>query len=47
VNIGVRIEDDILITPEGHSILSAEAPREIDEIESLMKKKGIGDVPVE
>ena len=46
-NIGVRIEDDILITPEGHTILSAEAPREIDEIESLMMKKGIGDIPVE
>jgi Xaa-Pro aminopeptidase len=46
-NIGVRIEDDILITPEGHTILSGEAPREINEIELLMKKKGIGDVPVE
>ncbi len=46
-NIGVRIEDDILITAEGHTILSGEAPREIDEIESLMKKKGIGDTPVE
>ena len=46
-NIGVRIEDDILITQEGHTILSGEAPREIDEIESLMKKKGIGDVPVD
>ena len=39
-NIGVRIEDDILITPEGHTILTAEAPREIDAIESLMKSKG-------
>jgi Xaa-Pro aminopeptidase len=46
-NIGVRIEDDILITPEGHTILSGEAPREIDDIESLMKKKGIGGIPVE
>ena len=46
-NIGVRIEDDILITSQGHTILSGEAPREINEIESLMKKKGIGDVPVE
>ncbi|MGA7160321.1 MAG: aminopeptidase P N-terminal domain-containing protein [Bacteroidota bacterium] len=46
-NIGVRIEDDILITQEGHTILSGEAPREIDEIESLMKKKGIGDIPIE
>jgi Xaa-Pro aminopeptidase len=46
-SIGVRIEDDILITPEGHTILSGEAPREINEIESLMKTRGIGDVPVE
>ncbi|HTY10174.1 MAG TPA: aminopeptidase P N-terminal domain-containing protein [Bacteroidota bacterium] len=46
-NIGVRIEDDILITPEGHTNLSGEAPREIDEIESLMQKKGIGDAPIE
>jgi Xaa-Pro aminopeptidase len=46
-NIGVRIEDDILITAEGHTILSGEAPREIDEIETLMKRKGVGDVPIE
>ena len=46
-NIGVRIEDDILITSSGNKILSAEAPREMDEIESLMKKKGIADEPVE
>ena len=46
-NIGVRIEDDILITQEGHTILSLEAPREINEIESLMQKKGIGNVPIE
>ncbi|HTR82566.1 MAG TPA: aminopeptidase P N-terminal domain-containing protein [Bacteroidota bacterium] len=46
-NIGVRIEDDILITPSGHTILSGEAPREIDAIESLMKQRGVGDIPVE
>ena len=46
-NIGVRIEDDILITADGHVNLSAEAPRGIDEIESLMKKRGIGDMPVD
>jgi Xaa-Pro dipeptidase len=35
---GVRIEDDILITSEGCQNLSAAIPKEIDEIEALMKK---------
>ena len=35
-NIGIRIEDDILITRKGNENLSAEAPKEVDEIESLM-----------
>jgi Xaa-Pro aminopeptidase len=34
--IGVRIEDDILVTPEGHRNLSAGLPRGADEIESWM-----------
>jgi Xaa-Pro aminopeptidase len=34
--IGVRIEDDILVTPEGHRNLSAALPRGADEIESWM-----------
>jgi Xaa-Pro aminopeptidase len=33
--IGVRIEDDILITDKGHVILTALVPKEIEEIESL------------
>jgi Xaa-Pro aminopeptidase len=35
--IGVRIEDDVLVTPEGHRVLS-NFPKEIPEIESLMKR---------
>ena len=38
-NIGVRIEDDILITKDGNEILSKEAPKEVEEIEMLMREK--------
>ena len=37
-NIGVRIEDDILITDGEPVTLSAKAPRKIEEIEALMKE---------
>jgi Xaa-Pro aminopeptidase len=33
---GIRIEDDVLVTKEGHEVLSAAAPKEIDDIEALM-----------
>jgi len=41
--IGVRIEDDLLVTATGHENLSAEIPKEIDEIEALCQ----GCEPVE
>lgn len=37
LHIGVRIEDDILITQEGNVVLSRHAPKEISEIEALMR----------
>jgi len=36
-NIGVRIEDDALVTDAGCDIISADAPKDLDEIESLMR----------
>ncbi len=36
--IGVRIEDDILITKNGYELLSDKAPRTVKEIEALMKQ---------
>jgi Xaa-Pro aminopeptidase len=39
INIGVRIEDDIIVTETGYEIISNAAPRTIDEIERLMRRK--------
>ncbi|MFI5263434.1 MAG: aminopeptidase P N-terminal domain-containing protein [Candidatus Kapaibacterium sp.] len=36
--IGCRIEDDILITPQGPEILSKYSPRKAEDIEKLMRK---------
>jgi Xaa-Pro aminopeptidase len=35
LGIGVRIEDDVLITPEGHENMTETVPKEVDEVEAL------------
>ncbi|HEV3468585.1 MAG TPA: aminopeptidase P family protein [Pyrinomonadaceae bacterium] len=37
-NIGVRIEDDVLVTPEGSRNLSAAIPRTLEEVESFIAR---------
>jgi Xaa-Pro aminopeptidase len=36
--LGVRVEDDVLVTATGYELLSAGAPRRVEEIEALMSE---------
>jgi Xaa-Pro aminopeptidase len=37
-NIGIRIEDDVLVTADGHDILSRDAPKDRAEVEAIMAR---------
>lgn len=41
--IGVRIEDDVLVTDSGHEVLTSALPRSVEELEALV---GSGTAPV-
>jgi Xaa-Pro aminopeptidase len=38
-DIGIRIEDDVLVTESGNHVLSNKAIKEIDEIENFMSQR--------
>jgi Xaa-Pro aminopeptidase len=41
--IGIRIEDDALITQDGYELLSAFSPRSVEDVEKMMQKKTVID----
>jgi Xaa-Pro aminopeptidase len=34
--VGIRIEDDVVVTKEGHEVMTGEVPKEPDAIEALI-----------
>jgi Xaa-Pro aminopeptidase len=41
-NIGIRIEDDVLVTKDGNEVLSKDTPKTVDEIEKVMAQPYVG-----
>ena len=37
--IGIRIEDNVVVTDQGHDILTADVPKQVADIEQLMANK--------
>ena len=37
-NIGIRIEDDVLITADGHEVLSKQIIKTVEDIERFMQQ---------
>ena len=44
--IGIRIEDDILVTTDGNHNLTSKVPKEIDEIEAIMQSSAARKAPL-
>jgi Xaa-Pro aminopeptidase len=44
--LGVRIEDDVVVTADGCRILSERCPRTVEAIEALLAERGVGNAPV-
>jgi Xaa-Pro aminopeptidase len=40
--LGIRVEDDVLITRDGHEVLTDEAPKTVAEIHKVMKRRRRG-----
>ncbi len=39
--VGIRIEDDVVVSKAGCEVLTAGVPKEIDEIEALMAEAAV------
>jgi Xaa-Pro aminopeptidase len=44
-NLGVRIEDDVLVTADGHRLMTEKLPRNADEIEKIMAEGKVHPQP--